>query len=196
MNSIGRVLRSFVFLIVAGLCLLSSGTAFASVELAFYSKELGVTFPHAFVTLKGTLDETGQPVDEAFGFTAKSVTPAILMGSVSGEIIAEQQPYIEKSDRQFSVPLSDDQYRAVRAVVEEWRNRKQPSYNLNRRNCIHFVAAIAEAVGLKVEYPKALMKRPRSFLEAVREANAAEIAARAAAPIPTPAIAATTVTAP
>ena len=54
------------------------------------------------------------------------------------------------------------------AVVERWRNRPQPSYNLNRRNCVHFVGELAEAVGLRVEYVQRLMKRPRSFLQHVR----------------------------
>jgi len=67
--------------------------------------------------------------------------------------------------------LSDDQYLTVMRVIDEWRTRAQPSYNLNRRNCIHFVAELAEVVGLRVEYPDRLMKRPRSFLQHVRSLN-------------------------
>lgn len=155
--------------------------ASAEVEVAFHSKEFGVTFPHAFVTFKGTLDATGQEVDEAFGFTAKAVSPAVLMGSVPGHIIAETDSYIRNSDRQFSLILSDAEYHAARAVVEEWRNRAQPSYNLNRRNCVHFVGEIAAAVGLKVDFVKSLMKKPRSFLLAVKRDNEQLLAARAGA---------------
>lgn len=151
--------------------LIVPGAAPAEVEIAFYSRELGTSFPHAFVTMKGTLDETGEPIDEAFGFTAKAVTPAILMGSVAGKIIAEHQSYISASDRQFTVTASDAEYRSARAVVEQWRNREQPSYNLNRRNCVHFVAEIAEALGLRVDYGLGLMKKPRSFLLSVRDMN-------------------------
>jgi hypothetical protein len=57
------------------------------------------------------------------------------------------------------------------AVVDRWRNAPQPSYNLNHRNCVHFVAEIAEAAGLQVDRLDRLMKRPRSFLLHVRELN-------------------------
>ena len=146
--------------------------AAAAVEIAFYSRELGGNnFPHAFVSLRGTVDSTGERVDTSYGFTARAVTPAILLGSVSGEIVVEGPRQIARSDRQFALVLTDNQYRAVMAVVEEWRNRRQPSYNLNRRNCVHFVAALARTVGLRVENADGLMKRPRSFLQHVRGLN-------------------------
>jgi hypothetical protein len=148
------------------------GQAFAAVEIAFYSRELGGNnFPHAFVALRGTVDSTGEAVDSSFGFTAKAVTPALLFGSVSGEVVVEGAEQIARSDRQFALILTDDQYRAVLAVVETWRNRPQPSYHLNRRNCVHFVAELAAAVGLRVENANRLMKRPRSFLQHVRSLN-------------------------
>lgn len=144
----------------------------AAVEVAFYSRELGGNnFPHAFVVLRGTVDSTGEVVDTAYGFTAKAITPAILWGSVAGEVVVETPRQIARSDRQFAVTLDDARYARLMAVVETWRNRPQPSYNMNRRNCVHFVAEIAEAVGLRVEQPARLMKRPRSFLLHVRELN-------------------------
>jgi hypothetical protein len=36
---------------------------------------------------------------------------------------------------------------------------------------VHFVAALAEAAGLRVDYPRDLMKRPRSYLEHIRALN-------------------------
>ena len=146
--------------------------ALAAVEIAFYSRELGGNnFPHAFVALHGTVDSTGEVVDTSYGFTAKAVTPALLFGSVSGEVVVEGPEQIARSDRQFAVTLTDEQYREVMAVVEAWRNREQPSYNLNRRNCVHFVGGLAEAIGLRVEYVGRLLKRPRSFLQHVRSLN-------------------------
>jgi hypothetical protein len=146
--------------------------ATAAVEIAFYSRELGGNnFPHAFVALRGTVDATGERVDTTYGFTAKAVTPAILFGSVAGEIVVEGERQIARSTRQFAVILPDQRYRAVMAVVERWRSRPQPSYNLNRANCVHFVAELAEAVGLRVERVQRLMKRPRSFLQHVRGLN-------------------------
>ena len=149
-----------------------AGPAFAAAEIAFYSRELGGNnFPHAFVTLEGVVDSTGEVVDTSYGFTAKAVTPAILLGSVAGEVVVEGERQVARSDRQFAVTLTDDQYLAVMAVVEEWRNRRQPSYNLNRRNCVHFVGELARAAGLTVEAERRLMRRPRSFLQHVRALN-------------------------
>ncbi|MBV9883047.1 MAG: hypothetical protein JO276_08570 [Sphingomonadaceae bacterium] len=162
--------------------------AAAAVEIAFYSRELGGNnFPHAFVALHGTLDSTGETVDTSYGFTAHSVTPAILFGSVSGEVVVEGPRQVARSTRQFEVTLTDDQYRAVMALVDEWRNRPQPSYNLNHRNCVHFVAALARTIGLHVEEVPGLMKRPRSFLLHVVELNptlAASAPPQVAAPAP------------
>lgn len=160
--------------------------AFASVEIAFYSRELGGNnFPHAFVVMRGTVDSTGEQVDQSIGFTARSISPAILWGSVSGEVSAEPAGQIARSDRQFALSLTDEQYRAVQAVVARWRNAPQPSYNLNRANCVHFVGELARAAGLRVEFQERLMKRPRSFLIAVREANPDLLASPAGAAQPT-----------
>ena len=183
----------FRALLAAFLVLGLPAQALAAVEIAFYSRELGGNnFPHAFVALRGTVDSTGEVVDTSYGFTAKSVTPALLFGSVSGEVVVEGPEQIARSDRQFAVTLTDEQYAAVMALIESWRSREQPSYNLNRRNCVHFVADLAQAVGLRVEYVGRLMKRPRSFLLHVRSLNPqltvtpppVEAAAPAAPPVP------------
>lgn len=138
--------------------------ALAAVEIAFHSRELGGSFPHAFIRLTGTVDATGEPVDVAYGFTARAISPAILFGAVAGEIFVESEARIRTSDRQFRLTLTDDQYRAVVAVIEDWRNRPQPSYSLARANCIHFVAAVGSALGLTIELVPRLLRRPRSFL--------------------------------
>jgi hypothetical protein len=160
--------RLFLFVLL----LLAPAPGFAAVEIAFYSRELGGNnFPHAFVVLKGTLDATGERVDTSLGFTAHSVTPALLFGSVRGEVVVEGERQIARSDRQFALTVTDEQYAAVLAVVERWRNLPQPSYNLNRRNCVYFVSEIAEALGLRVEIDRRMSKRPRSFLQRVRSLN-------------------------
>jgi len=149
-----------------------SSPAAAAVEIAFYSRELGGNnFPHAFVRLRGTVDATGEQVDTSYGFTARAISPGILFGSVAGEVIVERPQQIARSTRQFALMLDDARYRAVIEVVERWRNRPQPSYNLNRRNCVHFVSELAAAIGLRVENVDRLMKRPRSFLLHVRSLN-------------------------
>jgi len=160
------------------LCLLAllligmSGPAVAAVEVAFYSRELGGrNFPHAFIALSGTIDATGERIDTRIGFTAHNVSPAILLGSVRGETSDPGADQIAISIRQFALTLSDERYRALMAVVESWRGRPQPSYNLNRANCVHFIADLARAAGLRVENVPRLMKRPRSFLQHVRALN-------------------------
>jgi hypothetical protein len=171
-----------LFLLVVSTGMSSAG--WAAVEVAFYSRELGGNnFPHAFVTLRGDLDSTGEPIDASYGFTAKTVSPALLFGSVAGEVITENPAHIARSDRQFAFTISDAQYRALMEVVEEWRTRPQPSYHLNRRNCVHFVGELAAAVGLRVDFPAQLMKRPRSYLQHLL-ANNAEVIARSAAAQP------------
>lgn len=160
----------------AALFLGPQAPALAAVELAFYSRELGGNnFPHAFVRLTGTVDSTGEQVDVSYGFTARTVSPAILFGSVAGEVLIESEARVRASDRQFRLTLTDAQYRTVMAVVEEWRGRPQPSYNLGRANCIHFVAAVASALGLNVELVPRLMRRPRSFLIHQRGLNTGRV---------------------
>ena len=166
-----RVAR-FRFWLLALLLLGVQAPALAAVEIAFYSRELGGNnFPHAFVALHGTVDATGEQVDTTYGFTAHSVTPAILWGSVTGEVVVEGERQRARSTRQFALTLTDERYHAVMAVVDQWRNMPQPSYNLNHRNCVHFVAELARTVGLRVEEVPGLMKRPRSFLLHVRSLN-------------------------
>src|SRR3546814_1627383 len=100
--------------------------------------------------MTGTLDATGEVVDVNYGFTATSVSPAILFGSVKGKVESSKADYIAKSDRQFDVTVDDATYGRILAKVAEWRDREQPSYSLNKRNCVHFVMELAETVGLKV----------------------------------------------
>jgi len=158
----------FLVLVLMGV----HGPAVAAVEIAFYSRELGrKNFPHAFIVLRGTVDSTGESVDTSLGFTAHSVTPAILFGSVQGVVQVEREERVARSDRQFALTLPDERYLAVMAVAESWRGRPQPSYNLNRANCVHFVAELALAAGLRVEIVARLMKRPRAFLQHVRTLN-------------------------
>ena len=166
-----------VFQVVSAvtLWLATTASAWAAVTITFWSHELGNSFPHAFVTLRGTPDAGGPPVDGNWGFTAKSITPAILMGSVAGKVDSLAPGYIRSSDAQFSVVLTDAQYGDVLRLFEEWGERGDSHYNLNTRNCVTFVQEAARRSGLQtVEFPK-LMKKPRSFLQAVSAANSGRV---------------------
>jgi len=160
-----------MFLTLLAFCLGAALPAEAAVTVGFYSHDFGDRFPHAFITVKGSLDGSGQAVDNNFGFTAKNVSPAILLGSVKGYVQTSKADYIAKSDRQFSVTVDDATYARLIAKVREWQDRKQPSYSLNKANCVHFVMELAEVVGLKVDRKSKFFKKPKSFLLEVKALN-------------------------
>lgn len=168
-------------LLLVLLFLLGPAPAGAAVEISFYSREWGERFPHAFVRITGSVDATGETVDANFGFTAKRVSPAVLMGAVEGEVIAVDAKYVARSDRHFSLKLSDQEYRSVLALIDGYRTLPQPSYHLNRRNCVFFVADVAAALGLEASPVRKLMKKPRSFLQKVKADNLVLLARRGAA---------------
>ena len=148
----------------------------AQIEIHFHSKDFGSSFPHGFVRLTGTIDSTGEAIDTNFGFTAVRVSPAILMGPVKGKIQTVDAEYVSRSDRHFSLGLTENQYRSVLAIVEKWRAAPQPSYRLNSSNCVHFVAEVARALGFNAPPDAKLMKKPRSYLEKVTRDNSVLIA--------------------
>lgn len=167
--------------LVLGMLLLAlPSLASAAVEISFYSKEWRDTFPHAFIVLRGTDERTGERIDASYGFTATRVSPAILFGSVQGEVRPSKPEYIAGSDEHFRFVLSDVELDSVLATVARWKALAQPSYNLNRQNCVFFVADIASALAMKADRPKELMKKPRSFLQSVSAANQGWLAARGA----------------
>jgi hypothetical protein len=168
------LLRRFSLLFVAALSLfaLAASPAGAAVQITFYSKQLSSSFPHAFVIMRGTLDRNGARIEEDYGFTAKSVSPAILMGAVKGEVVSDHNAgYVRQSDSHFTLTISDAEYDRVMATVQRWRTRAQPSYDLGSRNCIHFVAEIAASIGMRADTPKKLMKKPRSYLDFLTATN-------------------------
>jgi hypothetical protein len=149
------------------LVLLAPAPARAQVELAFYTREAGVRFPHAFVRLQGRLDRDGQSVDRNYGFTVHTISPAVLIGAVPGRVVSVDDAYVRASRRHFAVRLTDEQYARVVKRTEVWRAAPQPSYRLNGRNCVDFVADLAAAAGLDARREPRLMKRPAEYLEAL-----------------------------
>lgn len=169
--------RPLLACLAALLWLVSAVPAYAAVTITFWSHELGNSFPHAFFSVRGVPDAGGAPVEGYYGFTARSVTPAILMGTVKGRIDIADLPYVRGSDAQFALTLSDAQFAAVMALVKEWGDGGDSRYNLNNRNCVHFVQEAARRAGLTgLDHPS-LMKKPRSFLQAVGAANKGHIVA-------------------
>jgi hypothetical protein len=170
------VLRPLLGLLLTLSALLGAMPAVAAVTITFWSHELGSSFPHAFFTLRGVPDAGGAPVDANYGFTAKAITPKLLMGTVGGRLDIAKPGYVNTSDAQFSVVLTDAQYGRVLALIAAWDDKTGDShYNLTNRNCIHFVKEAARIVGLSVLDQPTLMKKPRSYLQAVEAANAGAV---------------------
>lgn len=156
------------------LLLLAAHPALAAVQLHFHSfngSVVGGRYPHTFIVLEGTLEATGQRVNENYGFTAKRVSPAILRGPVEHAVIVEQPKYIRSTNRHFSVTITDAQYHAIVAEVARWRDAPGKYYDLDKRNCIHFVGKIAQMVGLRVEYPQDMLRRPKKWLNHIAALN-------------------------
>lgn len=171
-------LSRVIAILAAVLLALTAAPGWAAVSITFYSKELGASFPHAFVVVEGTLDRGGPRIEEDYGFTAKTISPAILWGKVAGKVDTEHSAgYIKGSDRHFTVALTDAEYDRVIATVERWRAAKQPNYDLDKHNCVHFVGELAAAIGMTPDM-KRLMKKPRSFLETLTARNRAWLQGR------------------
>lgn len=166
--SLRRLLALFAFLSLA-----IAQPALAQVRLSFHSFNGSIIgrYPHTFIVMDGTLDETGQAVNENYGYTAVTITPAVLLGPVPGTIYIEKPKYIKSTNRHFTVPISDAQYHAIVAEMRRWRDGPGNAYRLDDHNCIHFVAKIAELVGLQADVPKALVRKPKAWLNYVTRNN-------------------------
>ncbi len=146
----------------------------AAVTITFWSHELGDDFPHAFFTLRGVPDAGGPPVDISYGYTLRNVSPAALFGPVPARLDLTTPGYMRRSDAQFSLTLTDAQYRDMVSLAYEW-SRPEVTYILNSRNCVHFTKEAARRLGLAgVDQPK-LMKKPRSYMQALAAANAGRV---------------------
>ena len=163
---------SAVFLTI--FALFWSAAASAQVQISFHSFNGSVLFgrfPHTFIVLEGTLDETGEKINENYGFSAKNVSPAILTGPVYHMVYTEKQKEVDNTNRHFTLPISDAQYREIKKEVATWRDAPGKYYELDSRNCIHFVGKIAQIVGLKVDYPEKMLRKPKAWLNHITGMN-------------------------
>lgn len=175
-----RLTRVCTGALLAALALLTPAAASAAVEITFYAREFGSQFPHGFVTLVGTPDRGGERIDTNYGFTATHVSPAILFGSVRGEVSPVGDGYMRGSEAHFALSLTDEEYDRVAATVAQYSSLSQPSYSLNRRNCVHFIRDVAAALGMRAELPRNLTRRPRAFIELLIRENRDWLAQRQA----------------
>lgn len=164
--------RGVTWLLVAAA--LSASPAWSQVRMTFWSRDTSNYFPHAFFTLKGTLESTGEVVDDSYGFTLNDIGPAALFGSVPAHIDRTNKKYIRGSDAQFRITISDAQYAAIMAQVAEW-GAPGSRWHLNKRNCVFFVAEAARRAGLVVVEERRLMKKPKSFTRSLIALNPGRI---------------------
>lgn len=162
-----------LMLILAALALWQA-PAQARVQVAFHSFNGSVIwgrYPHTFVAFDGTLDDTGEVIHENYGFSAKSNSPAVLSGPVEQIVMTEKEKYLKSTNTHFTITVSDATYRRMKAEVIAWRDAPGKFYDLDKRNCIHFVGRIAELGGLKVDYPADLLRKPRAWLNHITLLN-------------------------
>ncbi|MFM6933038.1 MAG: hypothetical protein ACKOUT_12435 [Novosphingobium sp.] len=165
-----RFLAVFLF----ALTVLIPQAALAQVTLAFHSfngSYLGGRYPHAFIVLDGTL-ANGTRVHENYGYSTSASALSALSGPVPGIIQVEKEKYIASTNRHFAMTISDAKYREIVAEVNAWKDAPgQKRYLLDQRNCIHFVARIAQIVGLKADVPQKMVRRPKLWLNLVTRLN-------------------------
>ncbi len=178
-------LRGFL---LALLLAVTPAMAFAQVTVSFHghagTQVRGgfLYFPHAYIRFSGTVEATGEPVDEAWGFTAASPGPQLLFVSGKGELSRPDERYLSEAIDYAAVPISDETWRAMRERLAYWREGPGSTYNLNRRNCISFVAEMARMAGLQT--PRENTLSPNGFLEDMVAMNPAVIPAATPPAIP------------
>ena len=145
----------------------------AEITVSFhsFSGSLFGRYPHAFVVFKGRLDDTGAVVDENYGFSARVAGPAVLAGPVAHGVYTEKTRYIRTTNRHFTITVSDATYRRMKQEVAAWRDAPGKYYDLDTRNCIHFVGRMAELAGLRVDYPRDMLRKPKQWLNRVTQLN-------------------------
>ena len=168
---------------------LVAGHAWAEVTVTFYAHPGArvrggyLLFPHAYVHAEGALDTTGEPVDWAAGFTARSPGPQLLFVRGVGVVASPDARYVDEGQPFLQVTLDDAEWHALRTRAEWWNSPEGSVYDLRRRNCISFVADLARVAGLRTAAEPSM--KPGSFLEATAALNP-EAVWRTDAPPPAP----------
>jgi hypothetical protein len=161
-SSLPRLAALLLFLAMPGTALAEVNVSFQSFNGSFFSGR----YPHTFVVFEGRL-QNKKLVKANYGFSAEKVTPEIISEPVKHMVISEKSKWIGKTNRHFTVTVSDAVYFRMMDEVAAWRNAPGKFYHLNNRNCIHFVGAIAQLAGIRVDYPKNLMRDPKGWLNRV-----------------------------
>lgn len=181
-----RVLR---FLAAVGIALALAGAAQAKTTISFYSHGWGVAslfvyFPHAFVVIRrdqpdpagsapppAPRDPAAGPgaVPASYGFTAVSQGPEALTGPTPGVVESADPDYMKRSTLHLTVEITDQEYEALLKRIAAWSGPGAPPYDLNRHNCVGFVADLASAIDLKT--PTTIGRDPTRYLDQLARLN-------------------------
>lgn len=170
-------MRLIRILLVAVALSLPAGQAWAAVTVTFYAhpgarvRDGNLLFPHAYVHATGTLDDTGEAVDWAAGFTARNPGPQLLVARGVGEVQEPDARYVNEGRAFLRLTVTDATYRAIRARADWWNGPEGSVYDLRRRNCITFIADLARLAGLRTASEPSM--KPGTFLEATAALNPA-----------------------
>lgn len=159
-------------LVTAGI--FSSVPASAKVTLSFYSVQtslMSLRSVHAFFDLKGTLDSDGTVINENYGFSAKNSSFGLFFHPVKQAMLSENQSYIDKANYHFSVTISDATYHQIVSEVDTWAHNPDYKWDIDKRNCVTFVGVVAQMAGLKVDFPKEMMRKPKTYLTHIKQMN-------------------------
>lgn len=162
------------FLLVLASLAAWHGPAQAEVKVSFHSFSgsfMTGRYPHAFVAFDGKLDGTGEVIHENYGFSARSAGPGVLTGPVAHGMYSEKEKYLRSTNRHFTITVSDATYHRMKQEVAAWRDAPGKYYELDTRNCIHFVGRIAELGGLRVDYPREMIRHPKQWLNHIAALN-------------------------
>ena len=106
-----------------------------------------------------------------FGFTPPVVGPDVLFGWVDGVVTGAEDAYVAKDTPYLTFSLTDKQYVTVLAVAARYRAYPQPSYEIDKRNCVLFVKEIAASLGLAVSDDAKFVREPELFMADLKARN-------------------------
>ncbi|MBU1325338.1 MAG: hypothetical protein KJ676_08845 [Alphaproteobacteria bacterium] len=155
-------------LITALLLWLLAWPAAADVVVTFYGKDGNLSLtrfvsPHAYVVLEGRLD-SGEPVLRMVSFGAADgggIEQLMRAGPGVLTDYAGSEPPVGKA--YLSIRISDATFYDLTKRMDWWATPAGNSYNVHNRNCVGFVADVAQRLGLRT--PSDDTWSPNGFLE-------------------------------
>jgi hypothetical protein len=148
--------------------------AAADVVVTFYGKDGDLRLnrfvsPHAYVVLEGRLD-SGEPVLRMVSFGAAGGGGVeALMRSGPGQLTDYAGTEPPEGKAYLSIRISDAAFYDLTKRMDWWATPAGNSYNVYNRNCVGFVADVAQRLGLRT--PRADTWSPNGFLESMVAMN-------------------------